>query len=73
MTQQKVPTKEAEEYARSIGAIFRETSAKTDKCVQDVFVDISRKLPSEGELEDDDDGEGTVDVRKAPKKSGGCC
>ncbi|CAN0469966.1 unnamed protein product [Ascophyllum nodosum] len=35
----------ARAYAEEIGAMFVETSAKTDTQVQDVFVELSKRLP----------------------------
>ena len=69
---------EARAYADDIGALFIETSAKLNKSVQDVFVDISRRLPQAvetnfGEVADlRDDGSGRSGGGKA-KKEGGCC
>jgi hypothetical protein len=38
-----VSTAEAQAYAEEIGALCLETSAKLNKNVQDLFVDISRR------------------------------
>lgn len=38
---QKVATSDAAAYAKSINALFLETSAKTDSNVQDLFLQIS--------------------------------
>ena len=40
-TAQKVPTADAAAYAKSINALFLETSAKQDTNVQDLFLQIS--------------------------------
>ena len=46
----EVSTAEARAYADEIGALFLETSAKLNKNVQDLFVDISRRLPQPQEV-----------------------
>mmetsp|Transcript_35362 Transcript_35362/g.72210 ORF Transcript_35362/g.72210 Transcript_35362/m.72210 type:complete len:201 (-) Transcript_35362:98-700(-) len=69
----KVPTADAAAYAKSINALFLETSAKQDTNVQDLFLQISKRLPAPGAggaFEDDDP---VVNLRKAPSKKGGCC
>jgi hypothetical protein len=38
----QVDTEQALEYAKSVGALFAETSAKTAVNVQQLFVDISK-------------------------------
>ncbi len=69
-------TAEARAYADDIGALFIETSAKDNKGVQDVFVDISKRLPK---LQEANFGD-VADLRdtrsaaaKSGKKEGGCC
>lgn len=42
---QEVESSVAQAYAEEIGAMFVETSAKTDTHVQDVFVELSKRLP----------------------------
>lgn len=42
--QRKVSREQALEYARSIGAIIHETSAKTEQGIDDLFTDIARQL-----------------------------
>jgi len=67
-----VSTAEARAYADEIGALFIETSAKVNKGVQDVFVDISHRLPQPQEA---NFGE-VADLRAKPsdkEKKGGCC
>lgn len=71
-----VKAAEAEAYARSINALFMETSAKSAINVDELFRGISKKLPPPGSaFEDPDDP--VVDVRgsRAGKGSGGsgCC
>ena len=39
---------EARAYAEEIGGLFLETSAKANRNVQELFVDISRRLPGGG-------------------------
>lgn len=43
---QEVPTEEARAYAEEIGAMFVETSAKEDPNIQDIFVELSKRLPA---------------------------
>ncbi|CAN0311683.1 unnamed protein product, partial [Discosporangium mesarthrocarpum] len=45
-TLQEVDSSLARAYADEIGAMFMETSAKKDTNVQDLFVEISRRLPA---------------------------
>lgn len=42
---QEVESSVAQAYAEEIGAMFVETSAKMDTHVQDVFVELSKRLP----------------------------
>ena len=73
----EVSTAEAKAYADEIQALFLETSAKLNKNVQDLFVDMSRRLPKPqestfGEVADlraekKSDGDGGA------AKKGGCC
>ncbi|XP_071815122.1 ras-related protein Rab-22A-like [Apostichopus japonicus] len=41
----EVQTEEGSNYAKEIGAIFGETSAKTADNIEDLFIDISKNLP----------------------------
>ena len=45
----KVSTEEGETYARSIGASFHSTSAKTDKGVEQAFMSVARALDAKRE------------------------
>ena len=58
--QREVETSEAEAYAEEIGALFIETSAKTDTNVSKAFIDISSrlKLDDESVSVDSNDGRG---------------
>jgi hypothetical protein len=72
-----VSTAEAKGYADEIGALFCETSAKLNKGVADVFVDISRRLPTPverdiGEVADLRQG-GGGNGRGSTASGGGCC
>mmetsp|Transcript_19191 Transcript_19191/g.31414 ORF Transcript_19191/g.31414 Transcript_19191/m.31414 type:complete len:196 (+) Transcript_19191:171-758(+) len=44
-TKRKVSTEEAQAYAEENGILFKETSAKTNQNVKEVFVEIAQKLP----------------------------
>jgi uncharacterized membrane protein YgcG len=61
-----VSTAEAQAYAEEIDALCLETSAKLNKNVQDLFVDISRRLPQPVETT-----LGEVADLRADSKSGG--
>ncbi len=77
-------TAEAQAYADEIGALCIETSAKLNKGVQDLFVDISRRLPQPAQ---DGGAAGAIgevaDLRSEGRKGkggkdgkdsgGGCC
>ena len=72
----EVSKEEAKAYADEIGAIFLETSAKNNKGVQDVFMELSRRLPKQQSV---DFGE-VADLRDTgksgkggKKEGGGCC
>ena len=70
---QEVSNAEAKAYADEIGALFIETSAKVNKGVQDVFGDISRRLPQEAPANFGD----VADLREKKgdrgEKKPGCC
>ncbi|XP_025115406.1 ras-related protein Rab-22A-like isoform X1 [Pomacea canaliculata] len=70
----EVNRKDAEDYARSISAIFCETSAVTAINVEDLFMAVARQLP----LEDFSDGDrrngSTVNLRSSPEqRKKQCC
>lgn len=76
----EVSKEDAQAYANEIGAIFAETSAKQNKGVSDVFMELSRRLPKQqeanfGEVADlRDTGAGGKKGGKAGgKEGGGCC
>ena len=58
-------------YAEEIGAMYVETSAKDDLNVQDMFVQISQRLPPPPEV-DTSVIRATAGLRK-PHASSGCC
>lgn len=76
---QAVSTAEAKAYADEISALFIETSAKLNKGIADVFVDISRRLPQPVERDQDSladlrqGGGGGGAGKKASKNGGGGC
>jgi len=72
--QRDQPTAAGREYAEEIGALFVETSAKEDTNVHDLFVDISKRLPSPAAKERG----GLPDIHDLSEPSGGsagkgCC
>lgn len=60
-----------EKYAKQIGALYVETSAKEGDDVERLFVEIARKVPP-SKHEDDYLAE-DLDLSKPVVKSGGCC
>ena len=78
--QREVEISEAEAYAEEIGALFIETSAKTDTNVSKAFIDISSrlKLDDESVSVDADDGRGMHMIYShtdydANEGGAGCC
>jgi Ras-related protein Rab-22 len=81
----EVSTAEAKAYAAEIGALFLEASAKLNKNVQDLFTDISKRLPKPQEAFGGDvadlrkggggggAGGGGGDEGGGGGKKGGCC
>jgi Ras-related protein Rab-22 len=68
----EVDMMEAKSYADEINALFLETSAKANRNVQELFQDISKRLPAPAEPVFD----ATMDLKKSSnkdKQSGGCC
>lgn len=73
---QEVETSEARAYADEIGALFMETSAKANRNVQELFVDISRRLPAPAEAAFNDLADLTTTSTAGEGKKGkgkGCC
>lgn len=66
-------TAEAQEYAKSIGAIYMEVSAKEDVLVTDMFVTLSRRVPAPVP----NDGRGGIYLASQPRAKdrlgAGCC
>ena len=86
--ERQVSKEEASAYAQEIGAIFAETSAKANpKSVQEVFMDLSRRLPqlaepSFGDVADLRDSQSSIRLggggsdggkKKGGKAGGGGC
>ena len=72
--EREVPTNIAEAYAKEIDAIYLETSAKTDLNVQDIFLQLSHRLPAPSATDASVLNAGTSlrnQDRAASKK--GCC
>ena len=70
---QEVDGREARAYAEEIGALFLETSAKANRNVQELFADISRRLPAPAEPAFADGLELTPQNEREGKKKSGCC
>lgn len=60
----------AQAYADEIGAMFVETSAKEDTHVQDIFVELSKRLPAKEPPPPPSD---TLDLEATSGASSGCC
>ncbi|CAM9848431.1 unnamed protein product, partial [Laminaria digitata] len=67
---QEVESSTAQAYADEIGAMFVETSAKDDTHVQDMFVELSKRLPKR-ELPPPPSGD-TLNLDSSAASSG-CC
>lgn len=67
----EVPSAQAKAYADEIGAVFIETSAKEDTNVSDLFINISKQLPT-ATTETNALPE-IVDPYGGGKKKGNCC
>ena len=71
---QEVSTAEARAYAEEIGgSLFIETSAKSNKSVQDVFIGISHRLPKPQEANFGDIADLRAKSKKTDKRDMGCC
>ncbi|TYZ57587.1 hypothetical protein PybrP1_013208 [[Pythium] brassicae (nom. inval.)] len=68
----EVPASQARAYAEEIGALFIETSAKEDRNVSDLFIQISQALPT-ASSESNALPEIVDPYGSGKKKSGGCC
>ncbi|CAG9322502.1 unnamed protein product [Blepharisma stoltei] len=72
-----VPQEEAKEYSKSIGALYRKTSAKTNYGVEQVFRDIATKMCPDLEAQAPAARpSGTISLQPKPTPAGGkkkCC
>ena len=68
----EIDTETAKAYAEEIGALYVETSAKDDLNVQDMFVQISHRLPPPPE-NDTSVIRATAGLRKPQASASGCC
>lgn len=67
---QEVESSTAQAYADEIGAMFVETSAKDDTHVQDMFVELSKRLPKREPLPTPSGVDLSVD---SPSSASSCC
>lgn len=70
--QREVESPTAAAYAQEIGAMYLETSAKDDLNVQDIFVQLSQRLPPPPEA-DANVIRASAGLRPQQPASGGCC
>lgn len=68
----EITVKQGTDYAKEIGAVFCETSAKTAENIKELFVDISQKLPPEAVLPYSSDDTVNLRKKKEPKRRP-CC
>lgn len=72
-----VSQEEAKEFARSIGALYKKTSAKTNYGVEQVFRDIATKMCPDLDTQSPQQKKGTVALTAKPVASSGgkkkCC
>lgn len=76
--QREVDTAVASQYANEIGALFIETSAKSNTNVAKAFEQISTRLKPDSRdndfaLDPDDGGRHHIGLNPGDKKDGGCC
>jgi small GTP-binding protein len=69
-----VDRRAGEDYARRLGAMYVETSAKDGDDVERLFAEVARKVPSRAQFEDEYLAEdGALDLGKPAEQSRGCC
>ncbi len=69
-----VDRRSGEGYARRLGALYVETSAKDGNDVERLFADVARRVPSRTQLDDEYMAEdGGLDLGKPDVQSRGCC
>ncbi|XP_062501628.1 ras-related protein Rab-22A-like [Corticium candelabrum] len=75
--QRQVLKEDAAEYAESVGALFAETSAKMAVNVQQLFIDITKSLPSDAVVPGTPTSPGGTILLHEPvekeRKKKGCC
>jgi GTPase SAR1 family protein len=69
-----VDRRAGEDYAKRLGAMYVETSAKDGDDVEKLFADVARKVPPRAQFEDEYLAEdGGLDLGKPAEQSRGCC
>lgn len=72
--QREVSTSVAEQYAKEINAVYLETSAKADLNVQDIFFQLSLRLPAPAVTDSNVIKGGSLrNQDKTTTKKSGCC
>uniref|UniRef100_A0A1X7TAE6 Uncharacterized protein n=1 Tax=Amphimedon queenslandica TaxID=400682 RepID=A0A1X7TAE6_AMPQE len=67
-----IPAEQGQTYASEVNAIFAETSALTARNVEEMFIEITRKLPPDC-LTSLPAGASLLRQTDTPRAKGGCC